>query len=379
MKYSTFNQKHFDHKKEYMFFGNPVNVSRYDEQKYSTFVNLINKQNGFYWVPEEISGMVKDRSDFESLSDDEKRIFIRNLQYQTLLDSVQGRSPNVALLPIVSLPELETWIETWAYFETIHSRSYTFIMRSMNVDYSQTFDNITKTQAILKRAAPISKYYDDLIEMVGFYNLFGEGEHTINGKKIKVSLTALKKQLYLTLVSINILEGIRFYVSFACTFSFGQRGVMEGNSNIIKLIARDEALHLSGTQFIINTLKNGKDDPEFVEIAKQCEAEVIEQFKLVAQQESQWVDYLFKNGGLVGLSNSMLKNYLQHITDVRLKAIGYQPIFGDIPNPLPWMQDWLDGEALQVAPQETNITDYIVGAVNNKISNDELKEITGIL
>ena len=111
MSYTTFNQESFDATSEPMFFGRSVNVSRYDIQKYPIFEKLIEKQLSFFWRPEEVD-LSTDRRNFLALPEHEKHIFLSNLKYQTLLDSVQGRSPNVALLPIVSLPELETWIET---------------------------------------------------------------------------------------------------------------------------------------------------------------------------------------------------------------------------------------------------------------------------
>lgn len=112
MAYTTFSQTKNDQLKEPMFFGQPVNVARYDQQKYDIFEKLIEKQLSFFWRPEEVD-VSRDRIDFQSLPEHEKHIFISNLKYQTLLDSIQGRSPNVALLPLISIPELETWVETW--------------------------------------------------------------------------------------------------------------------------------------------------------------------------------------------------------------------------------------------------------------------------
>lgn len=248
MSYTTFSQVHNDQLKEPMFFGQPVNVARYDQQKYPIFESLIEKQLSFFWRPEEVD-VSRDRIDYNALPDHEKHIFISNLKYQTLLDSIQGRSPNVALLPLISIPELETWVETWSFSETIHSRSYTHIIRNIVNDPSVVFDDIVANEEIIKRAEDISGYYDDLIRMTNEYHMFGEGTHTANGKTFTVTLRALKRQLYLCLMSVNALEAIRFYVSFACSFAFAERELMEGNAKIIKLIARDEALHLTGAAY----------------------------------------------------------------------------------------------------------------------------------
>ena len=295
MAYSIFNQEINDTLKEPMFFGDSVNVARFDQQKFEMFEKLTEKQLSFFWRPEEID-VSKDKIDFGKLLPNEKHIFISNLQYQILLDSVQGRSPNIAFLPIVSLPELENWVETWAFSETIHSRSYTHIIRAIVNEPGAVFDEIMKTEEIIQRATSVSKHYDKLIKHTQAYLLNGEGEQQIDGKIITINMYSLKRLLYLTLMSVNILEAIRFYVSFACSFAFAERKVMEGNAKIIKLIARDEALHLTGTQHMLNLMRDGKDDPDMQAIAIECEAEVIQMFKDAAEQEKEWAEYLFKDG-----------------------------------------------------------------------------------
>src|SRR5690554_6347225 len=209
MRYTTFNQTNANPLGEPMFFGNSVNVARYDQQRHSIFEKLIEKQLSFFWRPEEVD-VSRDRVDFQSMSESEKHIFISNLQYQTLLDSVQGRSPNIAFLPIVSLPELETWIETWSFSETIHSRSYTHILRNLFTDPSDVFEDIVINTEIQKRASDISKYYDDLIFHTQLWQTHGEGEITIDGEAYTVTVRELKKKLYLCMNSVNALEAIRF-------------------------------------------------------------------------------------------------------------------------------------------------------------------------
>lgn len=367
MSYTTFSHKVTDSLTQPMFFGETVNVSRFDKQKFDIFEKLTEKQLSFFWRPEEID-VSKDKIDFAKLLDNEKHIFISNLQYQILLDSVQGRSPNIAFLPIVSLPELENWIETWSFSETIHSRSYTHIIRAIVNEPGAVFDDIVKTDQIIKRADSVSKNYDELIKCSQAYLIHGEGTHNINGEDVDIDLHCLKRKLYLTLVSVNILEAIRFYVSFACSFAFAERKIMEGNAKIIKMIARDEALHLSATQQMINLMRDGKDDPEMAEIAKDCESKVVEMFSEACQQEKDWADYLFKDGSMIGLNAQILKSYLEYITNVRMQAIGLSPLFPDAKtNPLPWINHWLDSDSVQVAPQETEITSYVVSGFDSNI------------
>ena len=370
MSYSIFNQEINDTLKEPMFFGEAVNVARFDQQKFEMFEKLTEKQLSFFWRPEEID-VSKDKIDFGKLLPNEKHIFISNLQYQILLDSVQGRSPNIAFLPIVSLPELENWIETWAFSETIHSRSYTHIIRAIVNEPGAVFDEIMKTEEIIQRATSVSKYYDKLIKHTQAYLLSGEGEHQIDGKMLAINMYSLKRLLYLTIMSVNILEAIRFYVSFACSFAFAERKVMEGNAKIIKLIARDEALHLTGTQHMLNLMRDGKDDPDMQAIAIECEAEVIQMFKDAANQEKEWAEYLFRDGSMIGLNAQILKQYLEYITNIRMSALNMQPIFEQTTNPLPWLNHWLDSDNVQVAPQETEITSYLVSAIDNTIDSED--------
>ena len=371
MAYSTFNQEKNDPLKEPMFFGNPVNVARYDQQKFEIFEKLIEKQLSFFWRPEEID-VSKDRIDYSKMSEHERHIFISNLKYQTLLDSIQGRSPNVALLPLVSLPELETWIETWAFSETIHSRSYTHIIRNITNDPSLIFDDIVGNKDIVERAEYTSRYYDDLINYQQAYNLHGEGVHKTEVGELDVNMRDLKKKLYLCLMSVNVLEAIRFYVSFACSLAFAERELMEGNAKIIKLIARDEQLHLSSTQHMINLIRTGQDDPEMAEIAEECKQDATDMFKEGAEQEKEWAEYLFKDGSMLGLNKDILCQYVEYITDVRVKAIGIDPIFDVTKNPIPWINTWLASDTVQVAPQEVEISSYLVGQVDSEVNVEDL-------
>ncbi len=370
MAYTTFSQCKNDQLKEPMFFGQNVNVARYDQQKYETFEKLIEKQLSFFWRPEEVD-VSQDRIDYQALPEHEKHIFISNLKYQTLLDSIQGRSPNVAFLPLVSLPELETWVETWTFSETIHSRSYTHIIRNIVNDPSLIFDDIVTNEEIIKRATDISRYYDELIRDSHLYELFGTGTYEVDNKQVKIDLRSLKKRLYLCLMSVNVLEAIRFYVSFACSFAFAERRLMEGNAKIIKFIARDEALHLTGTQHILNIMASGQDDPEMADIAQECKQEAYEIFLRATKQEKEWAEYLFKDGSMIGLNKDILTQYIEYITNIRMQAVGLPLPFETRSNPIPWINAWLVSDNVQVAPQEVEVSSYLVGQIDSKIDSDD--------
>jgi ribonucleoside-diphosphate reductase beta chain len=370
---SVFNTKPKDNTKSSMFLdaSGGVNVQRFDVLKYRQFDKLTEKQLGFFWRPEEVD-ITKDTKDFRDLTEHEQHIFTSNLKRQIILDSVQGRSPNLALLPIVSLPELETWIETWAFSETIHSRSYTHIIRNIYSDPSVVFDNMLNMREIVACSDTISRYYDDLIEDIGYYKMLGVGTHTVNGKKVIVDLYSIKKKLWLCLMSVNILEGVRFYVSFACSWAFAELKKMEGNAKIIKLIARDENVHLASTQQMLKLLKT--DDKDFAKIAKETDGACVEMFMEAIQQEKAWADYLFKDGSMIGLNAELLKNYVEWIGAKRMRAVGLNcPYTSSATSPLPWTQKWISGSEVQVAPQETEISSYITGGTKQDVTEDTFK------
>ncbi|KAG8281804.1 hypothetical protein J6590_051860 [Homalodisca vitripennis] len=373
MVYTTFSPKKNNQLLEPMFLGQSVNVVRFDQQKYESFEKLIEKQLSFFWRPEEVD-ISLDRIDYQALPQHEKHIFISNIKYQTLLDSIQGRSPNVALLPLISIPELETWVETWAFSETIHSRSYTHIIRNIVNDPSLVFDDIVTNTEILKRAKDIAAFYDDLIQMTSYFHLFGEGNHSINGKLVIVNQHELKKKLYLCLMSINALEAIRFYVSFACSFAFAERKLMEGNAKIIRLIARDEALHLAGTQHMLNLMRLGKDDPEMADIALECQHDSYHLFLQAANQEKDWASYLFRDGSMIGLNEEILCQYIEYITNIRMQAVLLDLPFATRSNPIPWINSWLVSDNVQVAPQEVEVSSYLVGQINSEVNSDDFSD-----
>ena len=349
--------------------GGPT-IQRYDTLKYKQFDQLTDKQLGFFWRPEEVD-IYQDAKDFKALTPHEQHIFTSNLKRQILLDSVQGRAPAESFGSIVSLPELENWIITWTFSETIHSRSYTHIIRNIYSNPSKIFDEMMDIQEIVDCADSISGYYDQLIEMAGYYNLLGEGRHAINGDIKVVDLYEMKKLLYLTLMSVNILEGVRFYVSFACSWAFAELKKMEGNAKIIKLIARDENLHLASTQMMLKLLR--KEDPDFEKIAKETEEPCIQMFVDAVDQEKAWADYLFKDGSMIGLNTELLSQYIEYIATRRMTNVKLQSPYNAKSNPLPWTQKWISGAEVQVAPQETEITSYVQGGTKQDVAADTFK------
>jgi ribonucleoside-diphosphate reductase beta chain len=362
MTKTVFNKNKVDFTKQMQFFGEDQNTQRYDQFKYPIFDKYTQQMLGYFWRPEEVS-LQKDRADFQTFRPEQKHIFTANLKYQTLLDSVQGRGPSMMFLPYCSLPELEGCIVTWDFFETIHSRSYTHIIKNVYPDPTEVFDTILNEEEILKRAVSVTKDYDT------FYNL---STKYISGSKA-VTLSEVKKALYLAVLSVNILEGLRFYVSFACTFAFGELKLMEGSAKILSLIARDESQHLGITTHIIKNWQNG-DDPEMKKIAKECEKESIEMYKKCVEEEKAWAKHLFKDGSIIGLNEKLLGSYIEFMANKRMTSIGFDALYDQKQNPLPWTQHWLSSKGMQVAPQETEVESYIVGGIKADVKKEAFKK-----
>jgi ribonucleotide reductase beta subunit family protein with ferritin-like domain len=368
---TVFNPNHVNLKQQPMFFGAPLGIQRYDTYKYPVFERLTQQQLGYFWRPEEIS-LQKDRADYAQLRPEQKHIYTSNLKYQIMLDSVQGRGPGMAFIPYVSLPELEGAMTVWEMMEMIHSRSYTYLIKNIYSDPTEVFDTILDDVNIMDRAKSVTEAYDTFIQAAQQYGNSNDWQHAQEGVYYaEEQLYELKRKLYKAVVNVNILEGIRFYVSFACSFAFGELKVMEGSAKIISLIARDESQHLVLTQNIINKWRDG-DDADIVKIAKEEEQWTIEQFKRTVDEEKKWAEYLFKDGSIIGLNEKLLSSYVEYIANRRMRAIGLKPVF-DTPmsnNPLPWTQHWLSSKGLQVAPQETEVESYVIGGIKQDVEKD---------
>ena len=370
---TVFNTEEVNTKKQPMFFGKPLGVQRYDNFKYPSFENLTKQQLGYFWRPEEVS-LQKDRGDYQTLRPEQKHIYTSNLKYQIMLDSVQGRAPGMAFLPYCSLPELEACMEVWSFMEMIHSRSYTYVIKNVYADPSEVFDKILSDDRILSRAASVTESYDDFIneaQQWGQSTLWRDMDKSLDTSLPVLEMKEVKRKLYRAVTNVNILEGIRFYVSFACSFAFGELKVMEGSAKIISLIARDENQHLAITQNILNNWRKG-DDPEMVQIMKEEEEWTYQMFDKCVNEEKMWAEYLFKDGSMIGLNDKLLHQYVEWVANRRMRSIGMKPVY-DIAaknNPLPWTEHWISSKGLQVAPQETEVESYIVGGIKQDVKKD---------
>ena len=367
---SVINKSPVNILEEPMFLGSDLGVARFDMQKHRIFEQLTEKQLSFFWRPEEVD-LTADEIQFKKMLPFEQNIFINNLKYQTLLDTLQGSAPSKVFGPIISDGSLATWVETWTFSETIHSRSYTHIIRNVFSNPSEIFDSIIKDEAIIKRADAIGRYYDELDEAIVKYRSL-----SISGNE--ADKEDVLRKLYRCMHSVNALEAIRFYVSFSCSFAFMEHmRVMEGNSKIIKLIARDEQLHLKGTQYILKNIQNGGEGELFQRIAKEEEAYCVNIFLEVLEQELDWIDYIYKDGEITGLPKSDLVGYLYYLLISRMNGCGL-PVPEDKQelapkhHPIPWIRSYLNSDEVQVAPQEVEISSYLISQIDNDLVDEHL-------
>jgi ribonucleoside-diphosphate reductase beta chain len=346
--------------------NNGVTLSRFEQVKYPRIQKLREIQEGFFWRPQEIE-VTKDERDFKSLSEAGKHIFTSNLLFQTLLDSTQSRAPEALFASITTLPEVEHFCKAWGFFESIHSFSYSYILRNIITNPSEIFDKVTEIQEIIDRATSITAPYDDLYRYNQHVDLYGyDANHTKYDHK---------KKVWRALMAANVLEGVRFYVSFACSWAFAEQKLMVGNASIIKFIARDENVHLGFTQYLLRTLP--KDDEDYVAISKELEEESVQMFLDAINQEKEWAKYLFRYGSILGLTESLLCDYVDFIAKKRMDAIGLKlPYSVSSYDPLPWTQSWISGKDVQIANQETENESYIIGVLDKKT---EKKDVIGML
>ena len=339
----------------------PVTVQRFEEVKYPKLTKFEETARGFFWVPEEVS-LTKDKIDHKESSDAIKHIFTSNLLRQTALDSIQGRAPSQIFGPVSSIPELEALILTWGFFETsIHSKSYSHIIRNVYGVPKEEFNKIHSTTEIANMASNVCKYYDYL--------------HKLNCQKeigeMLVSEREHIKAIWMALHASYALEALRFMVSFATSLAMVENKIYIGNGNIISLILQDEILHSEWTAWIINNVV--KEDERFADIVDECAAEVYQLYMDVINEEKAWADYLFTKGVVIGLNAEILKDFVDYTAYTKLKDIGIKYMSPHPKSsPIPWFNKHININKKQAALQETESTSYVIGVMSDTVDKDLL-------
>ena len=363
-QYNLSTKTDYLNRKMFLDPAGPVTVQRFEEVRYPKIADFEATARGFFWQPEEIS-LTKDANDFKDASEAVKHIFTSNLLRQTALDSIQGRGPTQVFTPVCSLPELEALMFNWGFFESnIHSRSYSHIIRNIYSVPKDVFNTIHDTQEIVEMASSVGNYYDALHQL----NCFIE----VSPKS--VSEESHVKAIWLALNASYALEAFRFMVSFATSLAMVENKIFMGNGNIISLILNDELLHKGWTAYLINQVV--KDDSRFAQAKINCEQEVYAMYMDVIREEKAWADYLFKKGPVIGLNANILKDFVDYTAVGALKDVGikYQNA-APKSTPIPWFTKHTNTSKKQSALQETESTNYVIGAMSNDIDYDSLPNL----
>lgn len=349
---TVLSTKNIDTRLQPLFLGEPLALQRYDQLKYPKLYELAEQMEEYFWRAKEVS-LMKDRNDYLELSEAERFVFDTNLKWQTATDSMLSRSLNT-LAQYVSNPELEACFQVWSFFESnIHSRSYSHILKNVYPDESVFWDSILADEEVTRRANETKNEYDK------FFNIEGD----------------VKQKIFDALLATQITEGLSFYSSFVCSFFFAARGKMEGNGKIIKLIARDENLHVAVSKNVMDYLRDNEDEG-FQEIVKVNEQRIYDAYTMAVNHEKRWADYLFSRGSLLGLNSDILKGYVEWLANNRLASLGYKKIFETKKNPLgTWYDQFMNSDKVQVAPQETEISSYKIGARDTQVDMTQFEGI----
>ena len=339
-----------------------VTVLRFDQAKYPRIQQFREIQESFFWRPMEFD-ITRDAKDFKHLTPAEQHIFESNLFFQIMLDSVNTRAPEKLFGALTTQSNVEAFCSVWSYFESIHSFSYSWIIRNVYPNPSEVFDRMESIKEIQDRAKDVVKYYDHLGNYSDYVAVHGyDAEHTKYEHK---------KRIWLALMAVNILEGLRFYVSFACSWAFAEQNKMNGNASIIKQIANDENVHLGFTQYLLKILPS--DDSDFIKISEETREECIQMYLDAIKQEKEWAEYLFKDGSMLGLNVEVLSKYVDYIAKRRMDTIGLKlPYTVPNDNPLPWTKSWIGGDRVQVAAQEQELTSYLIGNLDKSRGKDNI-------
>jgi ribonucleoside-diphosphate reductase beta chain len=362
-QYNLKTKTDYLHRKMFLDPAGPVTIQRFEEVKYNKLTKFEAEARGFFWVPEEIS-LTKDANDFKEASDTVRHIFTSNLLRQTALDSLQGRGPTQVFTPVCSIPELESLMFNWGFFETnIHSRSYSHIIRNIYNVPKDAFNTIHDTKEIVDMASSVGNYYDAL-HMVNCRKELGE----------KVTEKEHVRAIWLALHASYALEAFRFMVSFATSLAMVENRIFIGNGNIISLILQDEILHKDWTAWMINQVV--KEDPRFAESRVECEAEVYALYQDVIREEKQWADYLFNKGPVIGLNANILKDFVDYTAVGALKEVGikYQTPAPKT-TPIPWFNKHVNTSNKQTALQESESTNYVIGVMSDVLDYDALPDL----
>ncbi len=345
------NNKGFETNKYPLFLGEDLGLFDTINVAYPELEDLYQKQVSQIWNENEVS-LSQDKQDMINAPKDVVDLMVKTVSWQFLADSVASKSIAGLLMRYVTNSELEGMINAWSFFETIHARTYSHIVKQTVVNPNQVLRDTYNNVDIVSRSAAIVKAFDQLESL-----------------PIDASIEEKRKAIALAFAALFALEAIAFMSSFAVTFAIAETGIFQGIGSLVTLIARDEVLHTRMDYAILNILKQ---DPEWVEIFTELKSEIKGVLDAITNQEVKNANYLFSEGRqVIGLTAELLQEYTLYMAKPLYDALGIPFDFQVIEkNPCSYMDKYIDSSKMQVAPQEIQLTAYKIGSV--KDDTDEL-------
>ena len=361
------------------------NIQTYHDPKYPWILDFAEEMRAIgNWSKSEID-LSKEKRDFDSLDEAGRHIYESGLKFAICLDSCAGRAPLQLFNNggISNNPEWELYITNHQNNELLHSESYTEMVRAIYNNVDEFIGGIIDDEYVQRRATSILAGFDwatSIFDRMDANSLSRSIDPTGRFPYPEVTRRKVKEAVYKSAVILNMFEGIRFFCTFVTNWSFSEQPekLMAGSSNVFKLIARDEMIHLDVFQRVIKMLNTDVSEG-FTEVAKDLEDEVYEMYATGYKEEMEWVEYLFSKGSpLIGMNEEILKQYMDYIFAVRLTNIGLDPKrlgleVGE--NPLPWIDNYLDSTNVKSAPQEIESVNYVAAIDLSKDEDFDLGDL----
>lgn len=358
---NIFNYDEVDFTKEPLFFGSDKNVARLDLSIEQDIQKKIDKAQGLMWFKNDFS-YKKDGEDYARMENPLQKLFLKNLKFQTMADSVAARSVSEVFGPITTNPQLEVWWFSHAFYEgVVHSPTYAEIIKAIPVDAKTEFDDIIRNEHVTSRFKDIVECFEDTVRWNAKRTLrtddYDEYKHRVS----------FVKSLY----ALNVLEAVIFKSSFITTFAFAENGMMESSAKAVKKINLDEITHYQMSTYLI---KRHKDLPEWAPIFAEVEEFVIQMYKNARDADYRWIKYLFPKGepiNLLGLSEEALYQFVDHNMGTVLRQVGLPSFVKRVPNPCVWADKYSKLSATQVAMKETDSANYLLGKLDTSVSDED--------
>ncbi len=316
-----------------IFGGNPTSMFDLNKIKYQWADHLWKTMLANTWFAEEVS-MNDDKRDYLKLSTEEKIGYDRALAQLIFMDSLQTNNLIDNVNPFITSPEINLCLVRQAYEEALHSHAYAVMVESISANTEEIYDMWRNDMQLKSKNDYIAQVY------------------------IELAKNPTEENILKALFANQILEGIYFYSGFSYFYTLARSGKMLGSAQMIRFIQRDEVTHLILFQNMINALRNERADlftPQLIN-------EVIGMFKKAVEIEASWGDYITQ-GKILGLTSSLIEQYIQFLADSRLSKVGIAKVYG-VQHPIKWVESFSSFNEQRSNFFEARVSNYAKGSVS---------------